>query len=158
MVMKKSRAEFSQMVKVERSKSRTGKHKHVRLAFIMDHNAKVVERIEPREDSSEKLYKVGTAEIREVKYSPSQVLVILDLTVNSRGKVEGYAEVYDRGEPVYRAVYRKLKLRGSKGDPTYSIFVENLFKHLKLKVKRVNPDAHLGRRRGDEGDKAQRNG
>ncbi len=154
MVMKKSRAEFSQLVRVEKSKSVTGKHKHIRLAFIMDHNAKVVKAIEPKEDSSEKLYKVGVAEVKEVRYTPSQVLVILDLTVNNKGKVEGYAEVYDRGELVYKMAYRKLKLRGSKGDPTYSIFVENLFKQLKLKVKRVNPDAHLGHRRRDEGNKA----
>ena len=151
--MKKSRTEFRQIVKVERSKSRTGKHKYARLAFIMDHNARVVKTIEPVQDTAqEKVYKEGIAEIKEVKYAPPQVLVILDLTVNNKGKVEGYAEVYDMGEMVYRAVYRKLKLRGSKGDPSYSVFVENLFKHLKLKVKRVNPDAHLGNRRRDEGD------
>ncbi len=142
------------MVKVEKSKSRTGKHKHARLAFVMDHNARVVKVIEPTHDTAqEKVYKEGLAEIKEVKYTPPQVLVILDLTVNNKGKVEGYAEVYDMGEMVYRAVYRKLKLRGSKGDPSYSVFVENLFKHLKLKVKRVNPDAHLGNRRGNEEDK-----
>ncbi len=152
-MMKKSRTEFRQLVKVERSKSRSGKHRHARLAFIMDHNAKVVKVIEPtRENTQEKVYKEGLAEVKEVRYTPSQVLVILDLTANAKGKVEGFAEVYDRGEMVYRAVYRKLKLRGSKGDPSYSIFVENLFKHLKLKVKRVNPDAHLGNRRRNEGN------
>jgi len=148
-MMKKSRPEFVLPVWVERSKSKTGKHAYIRLAFVMDHAGRVVREYQPPEGSPE-VYKRGRGGEVSVEYGGGEIVAVLELKKNLKGMVSGAVEIYERGKPVYRAVYRKLKLRGSKGDPAYHFFAKKLFEHLNIPVKRENPYAHVrGLGRGD---------
>ncbi|HIH90730.1 TPA: hypothetical protein HA337_05335 [Desulfurococcaceae archaeon] len=149
--MKKSRAEFVLPVWLERSKSKSGKHAFLRLAFVVDHSGRVVAEYQPPEGKPE-VYSRGRGGEVSVPYKGEEVVVVLELKKNARDRVSGSAEVYDRGKLVYKASYRKLKLRSSYGDPAYHYFVSSVFKYLNLPVKRENPFAHLGgSRRRDEG-------
>jgi len=134
---------------VERSKSKTGKHAYLRVAFVLDHAGRVVKEYKPSGGVPD-VYSRGEGEEVNVEYGGEEIVAVLEMKKNFRGRVEGKVEVYDRGKLVYRAVYRKLKLRGSFGDPAYHFFVKKLFEYLKIPVKRENAHAHLrGRRRGD---------
>ncbi len=148
-MMKKSRPEFYQTVRLERSRSKSGKHAYARLAFVMDHAGRVVREFQPPEGAPE-VYAKGQGGEVSVGYGGEEVLVLLELKKNLRGHVSGYVEVYDHGKLAYKAVYRKLKLRGMEGDPAYFYFVKKLFEYLRIPVKRTNPDAHVrGSGRGD---------
>ena len=85
------------------------------------------------------LYSVGFARKVRVRLGRGEYLAVLKLVRNPRGVVKGYVEVYDAsGVVVFRAAYRKLKLRRSFGDPKYAWVVESLVRHLKMPIKRLN--------------------
>jgi len=66
-------------------------------------------------------------------------LVYVYLVKNLRGHVKGFIEVYSPdAQLLYRAVYRKLKLRYSYGDPRYAWIVEKVVDYLRLPVKNMN--------------------
>jgi hypothetical protein len=66
-------------------------------------------------------------------------LVYVYLVKNLRNHVKGYIEVYSNdGRLLYRAVYRKLKLRRGTGDPSYAWAVRRVADYLKLYVKNTN--------------------
>ncbi len=124
---------------MEKSKSRRGKHVIVRKVFIVSRHGEVREVSGPRLGAAEKTYSRGEAYRVRVEPGNNEVVVYAVLVRGLRNRVKGYFEVYDKdGVLLYRAVYRRLKLRYSKGDPNYAWAVKLVVEHLKLPVKRYN--------------------
>ncbi|AEM39388.1 hypothetical protein Pyrfu_1531 [Pyrolobus fumarii 1A] len=124
---------------VEKSKSRRGLHAIVRKVFVVSRNGNVVEVTGPRVGAAEKTYSRGEAYLVKVQPGKDDVVVYVVLVKGLRGRVKGYFEVYDStGRLVYRAVYRKLKLRYSKGDPNYAWAVKLVVEKLDIPVKKYN--------------------
>jgi hypothetical protein len=137
---------------VERSKSRRGIHAIVRKVFLVSRDGRVVEVTGPRVGPAEKTYSRGEAYRVRVKPREDELVVYVVLVRGLRGRVKGYFEVYDRsGRMVYRAVYRKLKVRYSKGDPNYAWAVERVVEKLGIPVKRFNLVPAWLRREGVKG-------
>ena len=140
------------ILRLEKSKSRTGKHAVRTLAFYVTSDGRVLP-ARPRSLQPVKpLYRVGEA--YEAWFEPPSdgYLVYVRLLRNLRGHVKGYIEVYSRdAELLYRAVYRKLKLRRSSGDPSYAWVVRRVAEHLGLPVKNTNLGDEGGGRRGRRG-------
>ena len=124
---------------MEKSKSRSGKHAVRDIALVVRSDGTVVE-AKPRAQYPVKpVYSKGEAYLVHVDIGENEYAVQVHLVRNLRGHVKGYIEVYNSdGTLLYRAVYRKLKLRYSKGDDRYSWIVEAVASYLKLPVKRVN--------------------
>jgi hypothetical protein len=150
--MKKSRTEYLQAVHLEKSKSATEKHAYVSVALILDKKTAEVKRILMPHSHKPSLYAKGEGEDVEVSYGPDEILVLAQLVrtplKDPKRRVKGKVVVFDKEELTYIAVYRELKLRGSKGKPHYFRYVRAVMKYLKLPVKRENPDAHLPKRGG----------
>ena len=124
---------------VEKSKSRRGIHAIVRKVFIVSRDGRVVEVTGPRVGPAEKTYSRGEAYRVRVKPGKDELVVYVVLVRGLRGRVKGYFEVYDgEGRLLYRAVYRKLKVRYSKGDPEYAWAVRLVAEKLRIPVKRYN--------------------
>jgi hypothetical protein len=126
-------------VRIEMSKSRTGKHAVRSLALLVSERGEVRE-AKPRQVVEVKpLYRKGRAYIASIDVPEGWYLVYVYLVKNFRGHVKGYIEVYSRdAELLYRAAYRRLKLRFSKGNPAYAWIVRLVADYLKLPVKRYN--------------------
>jgi len=126
-------------VRIEMSKSRSGRHAVRSLALLVSEKGEVRE-AKPRHVAEVKpLYSRGKAHIASIDVPEGWYLVYVYLVRNLRGHVKGYIEVYSRdAELLYRAVYRRLKLRFSKGNPTYAWVVRLVASYLKLPVKRYN--------------------
>ncbi|ABM81042.1 hypothetical protein [Hyperthermus butylicus] len=126
-------------VKIEMSKSRTGRHAARSLALLVSEEGDIVEAKPRRIAETKPLYSRGRAYIASIDVPEGWYLVYVYLVKNLRGHVKGYIEVYSRdAELLYRAVYRKLKLRFSKGDPHYAWIVRRVAEYLKLPVKNYN--------------------
>ena len=127
------------VLRVERSKSRSGKHAARALALLVSETGEVVE-ARPRSYRKVKpLYSRGGAYEASFEVPPGWYLVYVWLVKNLRGHVKGYIEVYSRdAELLYRAVYRRLKLRRSRGDPRYAWIVRRVADYLRLPVKNTN--------------------
>jgi hypothetical protein len=126
----------------ELTKSRTGKHACRRIAFIVNEEGDIRELSvgEPCEPC--KTYSKGEAKKLNVPdINKNEYLVTVRLVKNFRNHVSGEIIVYDAEmKPVYRAVYRKLKIRKTHGDPRYSWIPRLIADKLKLYVKRYNLD------------------
>lgn len=122
----------------ERSFSRSGKHAVRRLVLVVSKEG--VHEPEARRVRTKPLYARGEAYLlRDVRIGGGEYLVQASFVRNLRGQVRGVIEVYTGdGALVYRAVYRKLKIRRSMGDPRYAWVVQRVAEHLKLPVKRMN--------------------
>jgi len=126
-------------LRIERSRSRSGKHAVRSLALLVSPRGEVVEARPRSAERLRPLYSVGEAFQAYYAVPEGWLLVYVYLVRNLRGHVKGYIEVYDRdGRLLYRAVYRRLKLRRSIGDPSYAWAVRRVAEHLKLPVKRTN--------------------
>ena len=124
---------------VEKSKSRRGIHAIIRKVFVVDRRGSVREVTGPRVGPAEKTYSRGEAYRVRVSAGPDELIVYVVLVRGLRGRVKGYFEVYSPdGRLLYRAVYRKLKVRYSKGDPEYSWAVKLVAEKLGIPVKRFN--------------------
>jgi len=126
-------------VRIEMSKSRSGKHAIRDLVLLVSEKGDIIEP-KPRHLLEVKpTYSRGTAYIASIDVPKGWYLVYIHLVKNLRGHVKGYIEVYSsEAEMLYRAVYRKLKLRFSKGNPYYAWIVRRVVEYLKLPVKRYN--------------------
>ncbi|BES81406.1 hypothetical protein [Pyrodictium abyssi] len=126
-------------VRIEMSKSRSGKHAVRSLALLVSENGEIVEP-RPRITQKEKpLYSRGSAYTASIAVPQGWYLVYVYLVKNLRGHVKGFIEVYSPdAQLLYRAVYRKLKLRYSYGDPRYAWIVQKVVDYLKLPVKNMN--------------------
>ncbi|MEB3755496.1 MAG: hypothetical protein GSR79_01350 [Desulfurococcales archaeon] len=127
-------------VVVELTKSRTGKHAARRMAFIVNEHGGITELASGDICEECKTYAKGEAKRVKVKeLSRDEYLVIVRLVRNTRGHVLGEITIYDwRQEPVFRAVYRKLKLRKNFGASRYAWIPRIIADKLKLYVKRYN--------------------
>ncbi len=131
-------------VRLERSESNTRKHKYVRRAFKVNLNTLDVKEVEPKLKLSPLLYAKGWSSLAEVKLGEGDVLVVTEFLMNSQGRVKGRFTVFsNKGGILYKAVYRKFKIRGSYGDPRYYKAIKRVIEKLKIPLKRENPYAHL---------------
>lgn len=129
--------------RVERTSSETKKHSHYANLFIVYKDGKVEQAKPVRETRVRGLYKRGDAKevLVEVPVVPGgeAVAVQVFFTRNIRKKVSGEILVYDsRGRLVLKCVYRKLKVRRSKGDKKYGWAVQRVLDFLRVPVKRYN--------------------
>ena len=126
-------------IRIEKSRSRTGKHAVRSLALLVSPEGEVAEPKPRIVNKVKPLYRVGEAYESYYTVPPGWFLVHVWLVKNLRGHVKGYIEVFDSdGRLVYRAVYRRLKLRRSTGDPSYAWIVRRVAEHLGLPVKNTN--------------------
>jgi len=126
-------------LRLERSRSRTGKHAARSLVLLVSESGEVVEARPRLYRRVKPLYSKGEAFEASFEVPPGWYLVYVWLVRNLRGHVKGYIEVYSRdAELLYRAVYRRLKLRRSRGDPRYAWIVRRVVEHLRLPVKNTN--------------------
>ncbi|RUM46894.1 MAG: hypothetical protein DSY37_04220, partial [Hyperthermus sp.] len=107
-------------LRVEMSKSRSGKHAVRSMVFLVSERGEVYEAKPRTYIKTKPIYAKGTAYEASYVVPENMLIVYVWLTKNLRGHVKGYMEVYSRdAELLFRAAYRKLKLRYSKGDPSY---------------------------------------
>ncbi len=124
---------------IESSKSRRGSHLAISTAVIVKSDGKM--EIPKIKEETKGTYSKGRAGYAFVKLNEGDFVVWLKLIRNFMGRVKGSIIVYNwEGKEVLRLVYRKLKIRRSRGDPKYWPLVEKVLKVLKLydKVKRIN--------------------
>jgi hypothetical protein len=126
-------------LRIERSRSKTGKHAIRTFVFLVSDNGEIIE-ARPRMTRKVKpTYVHGEAYEASFDVPHGWYLVYAWFVRNLRGRVKGYFEVYSRdAELLYRAVYRKLKLRRSMGDPKYAWIVRLVADHLNIPVKNTN--------------------
>ncbi len=125
--------------RVERSKSRSGKHAVRDLVLLVSRNGEVKEPRPRIQQPTSPTYSRGEAYRVYINVPEDWFLVQVHLVRNLRGHVKGYIEVYaPSGERLFRAVYRKLKLRYSDGDPQYAWIVQRVADYLKLPIKNIN--------------------
>ncbi len=110
------------------------------MAFIVNEKGEIIELASGDICEECKTYVKGEAKrviVREL--SRDEYLVIVRLVRNPQGHVSGEIIVYDwRQELVFRAVYRKLKLRKTSGDSRFAWIPRIVADKLKLYVKRYN--------------------
>mgnify|MGYP000530600915 CR=1 FL=1 len=122
----------------ELSKSRTEKHAVRRIALIITRNGEV-RPAKGVEEEIKPVYVKGKAKKIIVNLKDDEFGVQIHLVKNIYGKVKGFIEVYrSDGALVFKAVYRKLKLRRSMGDIRYAWIIKLAADKIKLPVKRYN--------------------
>uniref|UniRef100_A0A7J3ZIM1 Uncharacterized protein n=1 Tax=Fervidicoccus fontis TaxID=683846 RepID=A0A7J3ZIM1_9CREN len=129
--------------RIERTSSETKKHSHYANLFIVHKDGRVEQASPVRERRVRGLYKKGDAKevLVEVPAVPGTETVAVQVffTRNLRKRVSGEILVYDgEGRLVLKCVYRKLKVRRSKGDRKYSWAVQKVLDFLRVPVKRYN--------------------
>ncbi len=128
------------IVREEKSKSRTGKHAYVEKAFLVSKKGGITDAKGKIIGVDKTLYSTGYArKIALGNIDENTYVVRVRLVKGFKNIVKGEIIVLDNnGFEVYKAVYRRLKLRRSHGDPKYAWIVEAVAKHLRLPVKRIN--------------------
>ena len=130
-------------LKIESSKSRTGKHVLRSMVLIngKDEGLLSINKIREAivgEEQVKPTYRRGWAKKIDVKLEHGDYLIHIWFVKNLWGKVKGYISVYNhRGELVYRAKYVDGDLRRSTGDPIYAWLVRLVAQELKIPVKRT---------------------
>ena len=123
----------------ELSKSRSGRHAVRRLILIVSRHKDVRSAKCSKTRLVKSVYSRGWAQECVVELGEDEYAVQVYLVKNLYGHVKGVIEVYrSDGTMVFRAVYRRLKLRRSMGDPKYAWIVKLVADYLKLPVKRYN--------------------
>ena len=132
----------------ELSKSRSGKHAARRIVLVASKN-KGVRACRGPGKPIKPIYSKGSARTVEPRdLGEDEVVVYIHLIRNPRGFVKGFIEIYGSdGALLYRAVYRRLKLRYSKGNPRYSWAARMAAEHIRLPVKRYSLMPAWARRR-----------
>lgn len=126
-------------VRIEKSRSKSGKHALRSLALLVSPEGLVEEAKPTRIIREEPIYVNGDAYRAYIRVPKGWFLAYIHMVRNLRGKVKGFIEVYsDDGILLYRANYSKLKLRRSSGDPKYAWIVRRIADYLKLVVKNTN--------------------
>ena len=126
---------------LESTRSRRGGHIARKAALVIRSDGSIAA-VSPSGGQPVKgTYAKGFAREVEVELAEGDTLVWVHLVRNNRGHVKGEFIVYDhRGTLLLRAVYRKMKLRRSWGDPSYSWAIERAIEAFKMDrfVKRIN--------------------
>lgn len=126
---------------IESTRSRRGGHIARKAALIIRSDGSIATVTPSSGRPVRGTYARGFAREVEVELVEGDILVWAYLVRNSRGHVKGEFIVYDhKGAPVLRVVYRRMKLRRSWGDPSYSWAIERAIEAFKLDrfVKRIN--------------------
>ncbi|MET1102115.1 MAG: hypothetical protein ABWW69_06560 [Pyrodictiaceae archaeon] len=128
------------VLREELSKSRKAKHAVRDIALIAWPEKRAIEKPVPAKVEEDKpTYSRGEAKKIVVNLPWGAYAVQVHMVRNFRGHVKGWINVYDyKGRLVFRAVYRKLKLRYSCGDKGLAWIVELVAEKLKLPLKRIN--------------------
>ncbi len=130
-------------LRIESSKSRTGKHilKSTALIYKKDKGLLSINKLREvvvGEEQVKPTYRRGWAKKIDVKLDHGDYLIHIWFVKNLWGKVKGYISVYNhKGELVYRAKYVDGDLRRSTGDPIYAWLVRLVAQELKIPVKRT---------------------
>jgi len=118
---------------VERTVSRRGGHAATGLVIVIRRNGEVETLTSPQRAGGARTYTRGYSGVVDLDLSRGDVAVHVWLVKNPRGHVRGVIRVInDEGVEVLRAVYRRLKVRFSRGDPSYSWAVEEAMRILRL--------------------------
>ncbi len=125
---------------IEATKSRRGRHISRALAVHVRNNGemKLVQNID---EEGKGTYSKGKAGYTYIDLKEGEFVVWMKFIRNFMNRVKGEIVVYNhKGEEVLKLVYRKLKIRRSKGDPKYWSIVENVLKMLGLdkRIRRIN--------------------
>ncbi len=122
----------------ENTRSKTGKHKRRVLFYVLRGKCEELKYDVVRRERVKGLYAVGEAFRETIKIPEDAVVVILDVRLNSRGRIKGEVKVIgSKGEILGEAVYRKLKVRFKYliGGEVID-FVRCVFRKLRLPVKK----------------------
>ncbi len=122
----------------ESTRSRTGKHKRRVLFYVLRRKCEELKYDIVRKERVRGLYAVGEAFREAIRIPEDAVVVVLDVRLNSRGRIKGEVKVIDsKGEVLGEAVYRKLKVRFKYlvGEEVID-FVRCVFRKLRLPVKK----------------------
>ena len=125
---------------IEATKSRRGRHVSRALAVHVKSNGEM-KLVQDIEEESKGTYSKGKAGYAYIDLKEGELVVWMKFIRNFMNRVKGEIAVYDhKGEEVLRLVYRKLKIRRSRGDPKYWNIVENVLKMLGLerRIRRIN--------------------
>jgi len=118
---------------VERTVSRRGLHAATSLILIVRRGGKVEVISKPDKVEGRGTYSRGYAGRASVELEPGDVAVHIRLVKTPNDRILGRVTVYDHeGREVLGAVYKRLKVRRSRGDPAYSWAAEAAFKSLGL--------------------------
>jgi len=126
---------------VERTVSRSGLHAATALVVIVRGGGGYEVITRPHKAGDRGTYARGYAGKVTVSLGPGDFAVHVRLVKTPSGRILGSFTVYNHeGREVLRAVYRRLKIRRSRGDPSYSWVVEEAVKRLGLDryVRRYN--------------------
>ncbi len=126
-------------VRIEKSRSRSGKHAIRSLALLVSPDGSIEEAKPTRIIRETPIYINGDAYRAYIRVPKGWFLAYIYMIKNLRGRVRGFIEVYsDEGILLYKANYNKLKLRRSTGDPKYAWIIRRIADYLKLFVKNTN--------------------
>ncbi len=124
---------------LELTKSRSGKHASRRLAFIITEEGDLRELKDGSKCIKCKTYAEGEAREVEVELGRGEYLALVWLVRNLRNHVKGEILLLNsKGDMVFRAVYRRLKLRRTHGDPKYAWMVRVIADRIGLYVKKYS--------------------
>jgi hypothetical protein len=124
----------------EKSRSISGKHRVYHNVFLVTKEG-ISEAKEHRRVRINPTYKKGEAFELYIRPPEKENSFITEIRLvqNPRKRVQGWIKVYDnQGNIKLIVVYRKLKIRRSRGDPSLEWVVKKLVDYLKIPVKRYN--------------------
>jgi len=133
-------AEQMLRIRIENSRSRTGKHACRALALIVSkEGSEIREPTALRTEEVKPLYSDGSARYIYIDLKSNELLVYVMLIKNLRNEVKGYIEVYTlNGNKVFRVKYVNGKIRCVFGNRRYWPIVEKVLMHLRIPYRRVN--------------------
>ncbi|HID80433.1 MAG TPA: hypothetical protein EYP48_01805 [Ignisphaera sp.] len=127
-------------IRIENSRSRSGKHACRALAFVVSKEGlEIREPIALRTETVKPLYAKGFAYYLYTDLKDNELLVYVTLVKNLRNEVKGYIEVYTTdGTKVFRVKYVNGKIRCVFGNRRYWSVVEKVLMHLRIPYRRIN--------------------
>lgn len=125
-------------LRVERSRSKSDRHKKTTLYIVLNKNCEKVNYEVVEKVSVAPTYSVGSAEIHKVLVPEDSFVIQASFTLNIKNRVSGEVLILDSdGRLLCRAVYRKLKVRVTHGGNLLTMkLLKCLFDSLKLVVKK----------------------
>ncbi len=127
------------IVRIELSRSRTGKHAFRALPILFDLEKRTFIEIKPCGKKVKPMYSKGEAYLCNIDVPSSCLLIYLTFVKNLRNRVRGYIDIISPdGRTVLRVKYVDYKIRRVCGDPTYGWIIEELCSFLKIPYRRIN--------------------
>lgn len=123
--------------KIERSRSRRGKHVLYSMVFVYKKREGLFSYTKARynEEQAKPTYSRGEAKYVSLSLDPGDFAIYVWMVRNFRNTVKGYISVYNsKGQMVYRAKYRNGYVVYSKGDPVFAWLVRLVLDSQKIPV------------------------